>query len=47
MAETWEWPELRGVEPADVAIDPWPPERDAYEFLRRYQELRRDRFSAL
>ncbi len=46
MADTWEWPELRGVEPADVAIDPWPPERAAYEFLRRYQELRPDRFIA-
>lgn len=43
MAETWEWPELRGVEPANVAIDPWPPERAAQEFLSRYHALRNDR----
>lgn len=40
MADTWEWPELEGVEPADVAIDPWSPEKAAAEFRRRYQELR-------
>lgn len=43
MADTWEWPELRGVEPADVVIDPWPPKRAGGEFLRRYQALRDER----
>lgn len=42
MADTWEWPELQGVEPADVEIDPWPPERALAEFRRRYQELRQE-----
>jgi hypothetical protein len=43
MADTWEWPELRGVVPAEIAIDPWPPERAAHEFRRRYSELRAER----
>jgi hypothetical protein len=43
MADSWEWPELEGVEPADVAIDPWTPERAAAEFRRRYHALRRQR----
>jgi hypothetical protein len=43
MADTWEWPELQGVEPANITIDPWPPERAAHEFLRRYEELRQER----
>jgi 5'-deoxynucleotidase YfbR-like HD superfamily hydrolase len=33
------WPELDGVEPLDVAIDPWPPERAAREFLDRFRRL--------
>jgi uncharacterized protein len=41
MADAWEWPELRGVKPADVLVDPWSPEQAAQEFLRRYRELRR------
>lgn len=40
MADAWEWPELEGVEPADVAIDPWPPQRAVAEFRSRYRELR-------
>jgi uncharacterized protein len=40
MADAWEWPELRDVEPADLEIDPWPPERALQEFLNRYHELR-------
>ena len=39
MADAWAWPELEGVEPAAVTIDPWPPERAKREFLRRYREL--------
>ena len=33
------WPELDGVEPLEVAIDPWPPDRAASEFLARYERL--------
>jgi 5'-deoxynucleotidase YfbR-like HD superfamily hydrolase len=43
MADTWEWPELQGVEPAGVTIEPWPPERAAAEFRRRYTELSSER----
>jgi hypothetical protein len=39
MVDTWEWPELRGVEPASVTIEPWPPEKAAAEFRRRFTEL--------
>jgi uncharacterized protein len=43
MADTWEWPELQGVEPASVTIEPWPPEKAAAEFRRRYTELSAER----
>jgi 5'-deoxynucleotidase YfbR-like HD superfamily hydrolase len=43
MADTWEWPELQGVEPASVTIEPWPPEKAAAEFRRRYIELSSER----
>jgi hypothetical protein len=35
----WHWPELKGFEPLDMEIDPWPPERAREEFLRRYERL--------
>jgi hypothetical protein len=35
----WHWPELEGVEPLEIAIDPWPPERAAAAFLERYERL--------
>jgi 5'-deoxynucleotidase YfbR-like HD superfamily hydrolase len=35
------WPELDGFEPLDLAIDPWPPERAAREFLERFERLTR------
>lgn len=35
------WPELEGVVAADVAIDPWLPQRAAAEFLSRYDRLAR------
>jgi hypothetical protein len=43
-AETWHWPELDGVEPLDVELTAWSPDRAADEFARRYAELeaRRD-----
>lgn len=37
--ELWSWPELDGVEPVDLEIEPWPPDRAAREFLARYDEL--------
>ena len=43
MADTWEWPELQGVVPANVPIEPWTPEKAMSEFLGRYHELRRER----
>jgi len=36
--DAW-WPELDGVEPFDVVIDPWPPDRAACEFLDRFGRL--------
>jgi len=33
------WPELDGVEPLAVEIDPWPPERAARAFLDRFARL--------
>lgn len=36
----WSWPELEGIEPLDIEIDPWPPERAAHEFLERYERIR-------
>jgi hypothetical protein len=35
----WEWPELNGVEPLDLEIDPWLPERAYDEFLARYRRV--------
>jgi hypothetical protein len=35
----WHWPELDGVEPLDIAIEPWPPEVAAAAFLERYERL--------
>src|SRR5918996_1468305 len=39
MVAAWDWPELKGIEAADVAIDPWQPEHAAREFLERYDQL--------
>jgi uncharacterized protein len=35
----WHWPELEGVEPLDIEIEPWTPEAAAAEFLERYERL--------
>jgi hypothetical protein len=35
----WDWPELDGVEPLELEIDPWLPDRARDEFLARYQRL--------
>jgi uncharacterized protein len=39
MVAAWDWPELDGIEAADVTIDPWQPEQAAREFLERYARL--------
>jgi adenosine deaminase len=38
-ATAGDWPELAGVEPLRVAIDPWSPDQARDAFLRRYQEI--------
>jgi uncharacterized protein len=39
----WHWPELEGVEPLDLAIEPWEPEVAAAAFLERYERLEAQR----
>lgn len=39
MSDAWDWPELEGVRAAEVAIEPWPPNEAAREFLERYDRL--------
>ncbi len=36
---SWEWPELDGVEPLELVIEPWLPDRAREEFTRRYDHL--------
>jgi hypothetical protein len=36
---SWEWPELDGVEPLPLVIEPWLPDRAREEFTRRYDHL--------
>ena len=38
-AESWHWPELDDVEPLDLELTAWPPDKAAAEFARRYAEL--------
>ena len=38
-AETWHWPELEGVEPLDLELNAWSPDKAADEFAKRYAEL--------
>ncbi len=42
-AETWKWPELDGVEPLDLELVAWSPDRAAEEFAKRYAELQAKR----
>ena len=35
----WEWPELEGVEPLELEIDPWLPDRAHDEFLARFERI--------
>jgi uncharacterized protein len=38
-AEVWHWPELENVEPLELELSAWSPDRAADEFARRYAEL--------
>ena len=38
-AEAWHWPELEDVEPLDLELTAWLPDKAADEFARRYAEL--------
>ncbi len=38
-AESWHWPELAGVEPLDLELEAWAPDRAADEFAARFAEL--------
>jgi hypothetical protein len=38
-AERWQWPELEGVEPLDVELEPWTPDDAAEAFIRRFEAL--------
>jgi hypothetical protein len=38
-ASGWRWPELEGVIPVAVTIEPWSPARSTREFLRRFARL--------
>jgi len=42
----WHWPELDGVEPLDIEIEPWTPEVAARAFLDRYERLSAERDTA-
>jgi uncharacterized protein len=38
-AEAWHWPELEDVEPLDLELTAWSPDKAADEFAKRYAEL--------
>ncbi len=42
----WHWPELDGVEPLPIEIEPWEPARAAREFNERYERLAAARAAA-
>lgn len=37
--ESWPWPELEAVEPLEIEIEAWRPDRARQEFLDRYEGL--------
>jgi uncharacterized protein len=37
--DVWHWPELDGVEPLDLTLEPWEPAKAAREFLARFEQL--------
>jgi hypothetical protein len=42
----WTWPELEGVEPLELTIEPWHPERGRDEFLARFESIEAERRGA-
>jgi hypothetical protein len=38
-AETWHWPELEGVEPLEIELEPWSPDDGERAFSQRFAEL--------
>ena len=42
-AEAWHWPELEDIEPLDLELSAWPPDKAAAEFAKRYAELEASR----
>ena len=38
-AETWEWPELEGVEPLEIELGAWSPDEAERAFGARFAEL--------
>jgi uncharacterized protein len=38
-AEAWHWPELENVEPLDLDLTAWSPDKAADEFAKRFAEL--------
>ena len=38
-SERWQWPELEGIEPLDLELEPWSPDVAAAAFTRRFEEL--------
>ncbi len=42
-AEAWHWPELEDVEPLELELSAWPPDKAAEEFAKRYAELEASR----
>ena len=39
LPDTWDWPELEGVDAVTIEIDPWLPERAAGELRARFDGL--------
>jgi hypothetical protein len=44
--DLWHWPELEGVEPVDLELEPWSPDEAARAFAERYAELSAGRDSS-
>ena len=38
-SETWQWPELEGVEPLALSLEAWPPDEAARAFAARFAEI--------
>ena len=43
LGVAWAWPELDGIEPIEIELEPWPPERAEAEFLSRFDTLEASR----